>query len=438
MGISVIGGKAGSAEPLPFGAATLLTSGFVNGLTFDYTASVPVGRYIIEGSTQDGASPIVAYAPNSDTTAIAYPGKSAILSVTTPETVIRISAMPAIGKPFSSAPTPSNYGTSNHMITAAAQNANGSIIVQGINYFAGGSWQSHLYTSTNSGSTWSNSFSTGSSAAIFALEFVPSANAWLAGFDGYNNVYRSTDGLNWNVISNIGGPRDFYWDASGNIVAATGSGLWRSTNGGSTWSQVFSGFQMDAVIFVAGLSSWIATSQSGRVISADGINWTSIQYNDPTNNTSIAAYSNLAQLKNSAIVSGRYQFSSAHRASGFIRLNSQGRDIHTVTLTPNGNTVNWSTGSSTGESELTWIVKNYENRGFVLAVGLASGVLALSVDGLSWFPVGAVSSLTSSRSTKSNFSGPKMYSDLLVPTAQNGVVARYTNSFAYKIYTSSI
>lgn len=438
MGISVIGGgSAGGGAALPFGAADLLASGFVNGLTYDYTASVPAGRYIIEGSTQDGASPIVAYAPNSNTTAIAYPGKSAILNVTATESVIKLSAMPVIGKPLLGSPSPSDYGTYDHQITGGAQNTDASIAVQGLTFYDGSNNKTHLYVTTNNGSSWTQALSLTSDGLTDAI-FIPSLNIWLASFTGLNNVYRSTNGTSWSYAASIGTPNDFDWDASGNIIAATSSGFWRSTNGGSTWTQVHTSGSPRTVTYLSDSGTWIGANGSFRFVSSNGTSWTQIQYNDPTNNLAIQQYTQLAKLKNAGVTTGRFQLSTTHRASGFIRIGTEGRNTQIVTLTPGGNTVNWSSGADTGQPELAWMVKNYENRGFILAIGIGSGALGMSVDGLSWFLVGGVSSSTTNKFQKSQFTGPKLTNELIVPTSQGGTFARYTNSFAYKIYTSSI
>lgn len=118
---------------------------------------------------------------------------------------------------------------------------------------AGGIWRT-----TDGGATWSRVDDLLENLAITAILYTPGTPAVLyaATGEGFGNgdairgagIFKSVNGgLDWFRLPATNTP-DFYWvnelaispDAS-TLLAATGSGMWRSTDGGTTWSKVYGG-----------------------------------------------------------------------------------------------------------------------------------------------------------------------------------------------------
>lgn len=119
-----------------------------------------------------------------------------------------------------------------------------------------------IYKTTNAGSTWSHLFKTETTMAIGALAIDPSNNQTIYAGTGDNalssftylgrGIYKSTNGgSTWTNIglSNTGviteiivhptNPQIIYVAAMGNIYSNdTNKGLYKSTDGGTTWNQV--------------------------------------------------------------------------------------------------------------------------------------------------------------------------------------------------------
>lgn len=188
--------------------------------------------------------------------------------------------------------------------------------------FLAGSASGGMWTSANGGTSWTQSWGiVHQSVSCIAQDTrIGKTNTWYIGTgEGYgqsasgggayylgNGMYKSTDGgATWNVLSSTssGTPQTFenVWDIiwntainpadtsqNGTIYTATYGAIWKSTNGGTSWTVVkgsaasspFSYFTDVAVtstgIVYATLSSDGSTSQKGIWRSPDGITWTRI------------------------------------------------------------------------------------------------------------------------------------------------------------------
>lgn len=438
MGVGIIGVSSGAAEALPFGATTLITSGFVNGLAHDYVANVAPGRYIIEGSTIEGNSPVIAYAPNSNTTAIAYPGKSAILHVTQAETVIKLSALPLVGMPTLSGTWHSN-GSSYYKSVSAAQNTNGSIIVMGLNYYTGGSYVNEIWRSVDFGVTWTNTFYNNSNYQDpKPIEFFPGDNGYfLMGFNGA--IYRSTDGSSWSTSQNVGTVYDFE-DLGNNVVLCGGSnGIYRSTNHGQSWNAIYTSNECMSLAKIEGVPGTVIGVGSNAILysSNSGQSWTrnSLTYQN-TQNLFHYFYNGLAALKNHVVSANNVYPSGDVTGSSFTTIDSLGRPVVTSWT---GELADRTNANRSGP-ELQWVVKNSENRGFILAIGQWSGNLLMSTDGQAWQKVGNVNGpLPNNNGGIYTGDQPHLKGNVMfVPSGMTGLAPRYSNKFAYKIFASAI
>ncbi len=442
MGVGIIGVSSGAAEVVPFGAGALRASGFVNGLTYDYTATVPVGRYVIECSTQDGETPVVAYAPNSNTTAIAYPGKSAILSVTTQESVIRFSAMPVVGRTAIRGHD-TNNGSWYHRNTGAASKPDGTILVESIVTYTGSQWYTELWTSTDSGLTWANTYSlSGYSGGYMTLRWYgDDATGFFLVSAPNNNLLKSSNGTSWSSkITN-----QYVYETAevggGVFLAASGGGIYRSTNNAESWTQVFVSISIYDIVKIEGTNTWVGLDYEDTVYSTnDGANWTYLNYAQANlQNHSFQTYYGLSALKNYAVAGNNIYPASGFVGGGVRLIDSIGRTIVSTFQATSGNLTNRINAEFPG-GEWPWIVKMTQNRGFVLAIANQSGTLSLSTDGMSWVPVAIIPGWGNRQSDgKQSLASPNYSSkEMVITTNMTGSIARFTNSFGYKIFDSKI
>lgn len=182
-----------------------------------------------------------------------------------------------------------------------------------------GSTSGGMWTSVDGGNSWFQTWNhVNQSISCIAQDTRPAkTNIWYVGTgEGYgqsasaggayylgNGIYKSTDGgTTWNVLpsTSSGTPQSFenVWDIVWNIVinptdtlndiiyAATYGAIWRSANGGATWNVVrgsatsspFSYFTDVAISKTGILYATLSSdgSQKGIYRSTDGINWTNI------------------------------------------------------------------------------------------------------------------------------------------------------------------
>lgn len=435
MGIGIIGASSGATEALPFGAGALLTSGFVDGTTYDYTASVAAGRYVVEGLAQDAKTPIIAYAPNSNTTAVAYPGKSAILNVTQTESVIKFSAIPTINiENDRGLMSPNNgfYRTSD-----GAENANGTTIVTGMNYFDGSTFYMAVYSSSDSGASWTQVVTgTGNQGYPRTIKFIPENSYFLMSL-GDNFIWRSADGFTWSQRQNLSAIYDIFND-NGTIYVASNNGVYRSTDSGQSYTQVYSGNTVWAISKNEVTGQLIGFNNNRTFYSNNGTNWTVQSYtnNNYTTSGGMQMRTGFGRLKNSLVASVEMSSDNDAPGAGFTVI---GRDAMIKTTSYLGNTVQRNTNANYDGPENTFMVSNSENRGFVLAIGAQSGKLLLSTDGIFWSTIGSLPGHTIFQRSMSGMQTAKLENGrLIIPTQFTGPIARLTNRFAYKLYESAV
>jgi len=118
-----------------------------------------------------------------------------------------------------------------------------------------GLWQG-IWATTDAGASWQalSSFPGSGPGAITAVAVSPqfaSDHTYLAG-SGYGSIFRSTDaGLTWHTAATTSSVRRVvFHPALGTIaLAAAGDGLWRTQDGGASWTEVGGGVPMMDVAF---------------------------------------------------------------------------------------------------------------------------------------------------------------------------------------------
>lgn len=169
-----------------------------------------------------------------------------------------------------------NPGT-GRLTSMAIHPSNESIIY--VSSPGGGIWKT-----TNAGATWAPLVDNNSTwMSVFSLAIDPAnQNIVYAGTSGSNGLIKSTDaGATW---SNTGsGPSGTIYKillhpTSTNIVfACTSVGLYRSVNGGTSWTQVRSGHKEDIEFKPNDLNIMYAVGNTEVVRSTDmGVSWTAI------------------------------------------------------------------------------------------------------------------------------------------------------------------
>ncbi|OSZ80999.1 hypothetical protein CAP36_07120 [Chitinophagaceae bacterium IBVUCB2] len=178
-----------------------------------------------------------------------------------------------------------NPGT-GRLTSVAIHPSNESIIY--VSSPGGGIWKT-----TNAGATWAPLVDDNPTwMSVFSLAIDPAnQNIVYAGTSGSNGLIKSTDaGASW---SNTGsGPSGTIYKilihpTSTNIVfACTSAGLYRSINGGTSWTQVRSGHKEDIEFKPNDLNIMYAVGNAEVVRSTDmGVSWTAIGVAEGITNT---------------------------------------------------------------------------------------------------------------------------------------------------------
>ena len=159
------------------------------------------------------------------------------------------------------------------LLTVAVAPGNSNLIV------AGGA---SLYVSTDGGQSWAQRSGPGS---VWSIGFGSNPNVAFAGCWGYGGVYRSTDGCATWVLKNSGfgntvvktvcvSPTD-----DNTVYAGSEDGLYKSTNGGDSWTRIKSGINASAIAAAPSNSQilYLGTWGAGIWMSTDGgENWTQL------------------------------------------------------------------------------------------------------------------------------------------------------------------
>lgn len=231
-----------------------------------------------------------------------------------------------------------NNGLTNLSIQALASGPNGS---GGTNLYAGaGSFTGSAFRSTDNGASW-HPIQTGLPSGHNVNElFTTSAGTVLAGTS--NGVYRSTNfGGSWTqVFANQYG---FSFTQNGStLYAGMSSGVHRSTNDGASWTPINNGIQFTWVYSIAAISGQSGVTLfagAGKVLRStdNGANWTVAENGMP----SIGIYA-LATAPNGSGGTDLY----AGTAEGVFRTSNNGDNwtnisfihsyVHGLGVTPSG------------------------------------------------------------------------------------------------------
>jgi len=249
----------------------------------------------------------------------------------TRQTLLRPKNLMKVSTPFWSALGPGNIG--GRVRSIVIDPANSSIILAGS--VAGGIWKT-----TNGGVSWSPKTDGADVMPISSMVIDPANNnvVYAGTGEGWSNVdavygggvYKSTDfGDTWNLLSSTTGTSSFgdvmkiAADPTGNVYAATkdikfsygvghyttSGGLFKSTNGGTSWTEISSAniatnyFNPTDVLPISSTTILYAVNVNGSNLGGiyrttdGGTNWTLITSGLPTSNYRRIAF---AQDPNSA------------------------------------------------------------------------------------------------------------------------------------------
>ncbi|WP_299452193.1 PKD domain-containing protein [uncultured Microscilla sp.] len=153
---------------------------------------------------------------------------------------------------------------------------------------AGGLWVNNDITSPTSSWTAINNFMANLSIGTLAYDpqnkstfYVGTGPGFTGRFRGAG-IWKSTDGgSNWTQLAstkveNFYNVQKIVVTSTSTIMASTGKGLMRSTDGGNSWTSVLSEFSTD--VELASNNHLFAATQNGQIYKSidDGINWTKI------------------------------------------------------------------------------------------------------------------------------------------------------------------
>ena len=201
-----------------------------------------------------------------------------------------------------------------------------------------------IWKTTNSGASWFPLNDFMANLAVVTLVMDPTnPNVIFAGTgEGTFNidavrgagVFKTTDGgSTWAQLSATANSSFYYVNRlsicpTNNLIilAATGSGIWRSTDGGTTWSQRNSSSNMEDIMFDPSGANAIASGNSGQLMySTDGgVTW---------NNASGISTSQRIEVAYAAS-SPNIVYASANISSGQIFVSSDGGQTYSLVSTP--------------------------------------------------------------------------------------------------------
>ncbi len=186
---------------------------------------------------------------------------------------------------------PNNVGGRTRALMFDPNDANGRKVWAG--GVAGGLWYNNDITSSSS--QWNNIDDFWANLAITSIGSDPSNSQvfYVGTGEGYYNVdavrgagiWKTTDGgTNWSQISSTDNSNFYYVQKvvitpSGTVIAATRAGLYRSTNGGTSWSELYTGRFADVEVASNGdiyASEGIFSSGVVRKSTNDGVSWTTV------------------------------------------------------------------------------------------------------------------------------------------------------------------
>ncbi len=129
------------------------------------------------------------------------------------------------------------------------------------------------------------------------------------------------------------------------VIAATNIGIWRTANGGTTWTQVYATSTHDLEFMPGNSNTVYAGGATFRISTNNGVTWTQVSAGIPT--TGVNRMAVAVTPANPAYVYVLAGLSSNSGFQGFYRSTNSGASFSTMATTPN--LLGWSsTGSDTG------------------------------------------------------------------------------------------
>jgi len=294
--------------------------------------------------------------------------------------------------------SPINNGLTNLSIYALASGPNGS---GGTNLYAG-AFQGNVYRSTDNGANWiaiQSGLPTGYNVNAMTTT---SAGTVLAGT--MNGIYRSTNfGASWSQVFNLYG---FSFAKNGStLYAGTGNGVYRSTNDGASWTPINTGLNFSWIYSVAAIPNGpgvtLFAGAGGVLRSTDnGATWTGV------NNglTSLSVYA-LATAPNASggtdlyAGAGEGVFRSSDNGDHWTNVSFVYSRVQALEVTPSGAILAGTEADAfrSGDGGTTWTDTNSNSSPLDFAVnlhgtsgvslfacGAPTGVLKSTNDGVTW------------------------------------------------------
>jgi hypothetical protein len=271
-------GWASAAPSYPLGATSVVFSGYSSTGNYKYGVNVGAGSYIIDAVSRDPNVYMIAWAPNSNTTAMFKSNGTdkGILRLTTTENPIWFSVfgdfnyygnlrVPSQNQSFSVQSGKNKIGLANGWLWHAVSN----------NYV--------LYS--NDGRNWSTAATPGSNP-YGTYSTLWDGTYYIVGY--YNAYFRSTNLTSWSSVdmsaTNIYDVNKMLYRASNTnkYLAVGGGGIATSANG-TTWTQRFNGGNTWHDVETNNAGTYVAVGSQQPTVNVpkiyystnEGVNWTS-------------------------------------------------------------------------------------------------------------------------------------------------------------------
>lgn len=125
---------------------------------------------------------------------------------------------------------------------------------------------------------------------LWTQRFNPGGTTWIAvasdgstaiAIEQFGNVARTTDGINWTLITNLGGQLinigfgNGVWIICGSSSFGCNSSVWRSTDNGSSWTLIdnLPGGETLRLVTNNGASTWVVAVNISDISTDAGVSW---------------------------------------------------------------------------------------------------------------------------------------------------------------------
>lgn len=216
--------------------------------------------------------------------------------------------------------------------------------------------------SEDNGNTWTliDSFT---SNPITSVTYGKGMFACIDYIAGGGNVYKSYDGLQWELVSTFTSVLESITYANGRFTLVGESGLVAFSDDLSSFAQPYTGATNNLIGITYGQNKYIAVSSAGQIIySLDGITWYDCSIEGDTTHYRVATYG-----KGVFVIGGRQTINGVN--TSVIRYSYDGLTWHT------------STNNSTNTTSYVRSLAYYNGKFFV---ALQQGEIWTSIDGTNW------------------------------------------------------